>query len=365
VLVSVLNRKHHATQTVRTLAPKEVYKVSEIDQILHRSQPGTGQESTVKKISGFVQPSMDFDELSDSVRNDDICKIQNSSLNLNDIIVVLLSSNGFEKPDSATDKLFIEAFQSDVNARSQESEIVIKLYNALLFADLFYGEESPQVDYKKAHDLFLELSQLEPNNALFPFLDSYVLSKLGASDEQIRNSFYSAFLKPELNYYMDKLGDRLFEKSTASASHLLLQSTASDMLHDVNFALPVFFLFHFIDQKDADFNRAAISFAKKLTPLTDQENINSIPRWKRPAYMFAEKIISRAWSSAYPNSTKPFYPKLKPSFLVNREAGYQLGMALYDEGLAKTSDNLYTCHREKFDVFFAEHKVRNLNPDQK
>jgi hypothetical protein len=346
---------------LRELSDNQIYSFVEIDEIVNNSiQEKSQRKNSIGKFTKYVLPKLNYEDLVEALKDNNVCKIENSKINLSDIVRSMLEVKGFEKPEPEFDQLFIDVFKQTNEIKSPESEYVLKFFNALLFADLFYGQESPKVDYGKARYLLEDLKKSDPSNGIYAFINAYVLSKLGSTKFEIKDEFLIAMTAPKIDFFTNKLKTRLYEKSVTSSAHFLLHIILSSRLPDIYFTVPTFLLFSFIEEKDPVFNRNAILFAKKLIP--SNVKVGEYPvlnRWEYSSYMSAEKILSRAWPAAFPGQPKPDYQKLKHSVVIDVTKIDQSSEAF--EKLTKSSKNFFTCDREKFDVWFTEHKISLMN----
>jgi len=340
--------------------PDSLYTISEIESA-NRKKAATADEEVKPKLTDYVIPEVNLEDLTEFIQNDDVCKIENSSYSLDDAAMALLQAPDVVKVDSEADRILLDLFNKDVNTpKSKDADNINKFFNALMLSDMFFSAESAQVDFTKAQELLQELTESDPTNGIYNFTLAYILSKQNASDAEIKAEFKKAFQKPRFEIYSDLIHKRLHEKSFSSASHWLIYLTIQERLDEINLAAPTFLLHKYLQQNDQVFNREAARFAQLMIPAHVKEGIPpDLSNWNRSSYIFGQKILSWAWPSAYPGRPKPGFDPLKRLLVVNLNTLDQGTEAF--RHLRKSGSNFFTCKREFFDVWFTQSKIQELD----
>ena len=347
--------------SVRQHKDGDLYSLTELRKNSKHPSAIRGDEPPDSKgFTDYVIPKIGLEDLTSYLQDDKVCKIENSDFDLDDAAYALLGAPDSTKVDAETDKVLLDVFNKKQNPpKGPAAENILKFFNALMYADLFFGSESNHVDYAKAHTLLEELKTSDPDNGAFSFVDAFVLSKLNVEPIKIKNEFLLAFQKKSLEFYSDLIYDRLAEKSFANASYWLVFIDSQVRLDQINLAPLTFYLYEFIKKQDPNFNRGAVSFAEKLFPAAAKEGIYPhLNFWESAPYIFAEKILSWAWPSAYPEKPQPKYEKIKRVLMVDVTALDQGTQAFAD--LKKSASNFFTCKREAFDIWYTQSKVQHL-----
>jgi hypothetical protein len=357
VFPSLLEKK---SKTFTKKPANTLYTISEIESANRKKNASTAEEEK-PKITDYVIPEVNLEDLTEFVQSDDVCKIENSTYSLDDAAMALLQAPDVVKVDSSTDRILLDLFNKDVNmAKSKEADNINKFFNALMLSDMFFSAESAQVDFSKAQELLQDLTESDSDNGVYNFTLAYILSKMNAPDEVVKTEFKKAFQKPRFDIYSDLIQKRLHEKSFSSASHWLIYLTIQERLDEINLAAPTFLLHKYIQKNDQAFNRDAAKFAQLMIPSHVKEGIPPhLSNWDRSSYIFGQKILAWAWPSAYPGKPKPGFDPLKRLMVVNLNTLDQGTEAF--RNLRKSGSNFFTCKREFFDVWFTQSKIQELD----
>jgi hypothetical protein len=338
---------------------KGLYYVGAISQISRKPGEEAPKEG-LQKLTAYVVPEITQDELQEYAKDDRACKIENSIFSFNAAASVLIKAPDLLKVDADTDRILADVFNPVEAAKNSDAENITKFFNAVMLSDLFFGTDSPEVNYQKAHDLLEELKVSDPDNGAYDFINAYVLSKMQATGSEIQSEFNSGFHKKRADFYSDTIHRRLYEKAFAGPSYWLIYLKILGRLDEVNVS-PVAFLLHdYLQNGDAEFNRAAVHFSRLLIPENVKEGASpSLNPWEKSYYMFGQKILTWAWPNAYPGQAMPDYKPIKFLLVVNMNSVGQ-GEEAFNH-LTKSPSNFYTCKRDLFDIWFTQTKILEVN----
>lgn len=234
------------------------------------------------------------------------------------------------------------------------SEIESLFIDAVSKAGLFTDED--RANYDAAIDEFRKLQSLDPDNGAYSMFVAYLMSKLGADRNSIRNELLFGFHSKKVSIPTD-VGDlQLYEKSFSNPSQKFLYVRYVESGQRLQYA-KLSTLFHrFISQENVDFNKAAVEFATRLFPANVKaDQFPDVYHWEHLRYSLALRILNSAWKKAYPNLEPPNY-LIRRNFVIAEVSRHSSQNQPLNK-LTKSVDNFYTCDRQAFDTWFTEQRI--------
>lgn len=217
--------------------------------------------------------NVNFEQLKQYIEKNDLCSLMQLRYSLADVASILSSS---EKPSTVTEsnlEMINELLSSNSvifkgSNPTDGEHTAVRFFYALYLADLFYESGTQNQKYNTANDILLELSKAHPENGAYPFFRAFVLSKLDATNEQIKSTFLSAFNAQKFDTHTETVSKTLFELSLKSPSYFLAGSYTTQLMNIPDLLAPNTLLRTLIKNNDPAFNKPAEKFAEKISDIS-------------------------------------------------------------------------------------------------
>lgn len=344
-------------QTDADIKPKTAkLSIAEISELKTEVQPENmstkKSEKSSKKTIDKSPRKLSFEELTTLLKNDDVCEIVQSGAPVKLLYRALLEAPSFlkenpEDTDFAKDLLY-GTFNGNFENRS--SGLATTFMNALLFADLLVGLNSPHKDLNEANRLLADLETSDPKNSASSLFRAVVFQKLGFSENEIRNKIEEAIQKPLFNTYINQLGRYLLEKGYNNPSYSIISQVVIYKLPIPNLS-EVYQLINLYISKYPELALGLEAFGQSLISDGLAADFKyEMAHWNVLDYTIGISMI------------KKYYKIIKPNQPLPKFRTYQvLGQSEYENAfLALNSDypnRNQNCDRNLYDRHFKKEQI--------
>jgi len=340
-----------------TVAKLNIAEISELKTEVQLENMSTkkSENSSKKKIDKSPR-KLSFEELTTLLKNDDVCEIVQSGAPVKLLYRALLEAPSFlkenpEDTDFAKDLLY-GTFNGNFENRS--SGLATTFMNALLFADLLVGLNSPHKDLNEANRLLADLEISDPENSAPSLFRAVVFQKLGFSENEIRNKTEEAMQKPLFNTYINQLGRYLLEKGYNNPSYSIISQVVIYKLPIPNLS-EVYQLINLYISKYPELALGLEAFGQSLMSDGLAADFKyEMAHWNVLDYTIGISMIKKYYKIIKPNQSLPKFRTYQALGQSDYENAFLSLNSDYPNRTQNCDRNLYDRHFKKEQIAYKE-----------
>lgn len=286
---------------------KKYYSLSEIAQM----KVDTSKDSTQLDQVEVLNEAEIFTILQSNTVCDLKGKLQPLRNNIRSGLDVFFQLSSPVRADTEATQLIGPLFSGPFQGNQSLDDILpaVKFFNALLFAGMVTGVDSKDVDYPEALQLLQRLEASDSLNAAYPLFHAAILHKTNAPPEDVRAMLAQALSRPHFDTFERRITEAIYRQSFASVMAFFYAEALLHSMPVVDWS-PVSSLFKEHLGKDAELDRAAIAFGKRLRTQGERTDGEfEFILWSALEYEYGNFIQQLAWKNAFPGKPEPVYKR--------------------------------------------------------